>query len=156
MLVRPNAHTPLRGDFHRCLRCHPEGIFSPLGCGWRWRRFRFPLPPTTLGKFGCQICAKHKILLSVDDPEVNESHFFNFETRMRISSIQSRTSRRDENFLTLNLGLRDEIEKNSPSISDIETRSRFIIFILRLRDENENSFDLISVFETRTRVANFH
>ena len=71
---------------------------------------------------------------------------------MRISSIQSRTSRRDENFLTLNLGLRDEIEKNSPSISDIETRSRFIIFILRLRDENENSFDLISVFETRTRV----
>ena len=32
------------------------------------------------------------------DPEVNESHFFNFETRMRIFPIQSRTSRRDENF----------------------------------------------------------
>ena len=71
---------------------------------------------------------------------------------MRISPIHSRPSQRDENFLTVNLRLRDEIEKNSPSISGIETRSRFIIFILRLRDENENSFDLISVFETRTRV----
>ena len=71
---------------------------------------------------------------------------------MRISSIQSHTSRRDENFLTLNLRLRDEIKKKSPSISGIETRSRFIIFVLRLRDENENSFDLISVFETRVRI----
>ena len=70
-------------------------------------------------------------------PEVNESHFFNFETRMRISPIQSGTSRRDENILTLDLRLRDEIEKNSSSISVIETRSRFIIFILRLQDENE-------------------
>ena len=70
---------------------------------------------------------------------VNESHFFNFETRMRISPIQSRTSRRDETFLTLNLRLRDEIEKKSPSISGMETRSRFIIFVLRLRDENKSS-----------------
>ena len=73
------------------------------------------------------------------EAEVNESHFFNFETRMKISPIQSRTSRRDENFLTLNLGLRDKIKKKSPSISGIETRSRFIIFILRLQDENKSS-----------------
>ena len=84
--------------------------------------------------------------------EVSESHFFNLKTRMRISPIQSRTSRRDREFLTLNLRLRDETEKKSPPISGIETRSRFIIFILRLRDENENSLDLISVFETRTRI----
>ena len=71
---------------------------------------------------------------------------------MRISLIQSRTSRRDREFLTLNLRLRDETEKRSLPISGIETRLRFIIFILRLRDKNENSFDLISVFETRTRV----
>ena len=58
---------------------------------------------------------------------------------MRISSIQSHTSRRDENFLTLNLRLRDVIEKSSSSISGIKTRSRFIIFILRLRDENKSS-----------------
>ena len=44
--------------------------------------------------------------------EVNESHFFNIETRMRISPIQSGTSRQEENFLTLDLRLRDEIEKN--------------------------------------------
>ena len=86
----------------------------------------------------------------VFETEVNESYFFNFETRMRISPIQSCTLRRDENFWTLDLRLRDEIEKKPPSISGIE--KRFIIFILRLRDENENSFDLISVFKTRSRV----
>ena len=88
----------------------------------------------------------------ISKPEVSESHFFILETRMRVSLIQSRTSRRDREFLTLNLRLRDETEKKSPPISGIETRSRFIIFILRLRDENENSLDLISVFETRTRI----
>ena len=65
----------------------------------------------------------------------NESHFFNFVTRMRISPIQSCTSRRDESFFILILGLPDKIEKNSPSISGIDTNSRFNIFILRLRDE---------------------
>ena len=72
--------------------------------------------------------------------------------RIRISPIQSRTLRRDREFLTLNIRLWDDTEKKSPPISGIETRSRFIIFILRLRDENENSLDLISVFETRTRI----
>ena len=71
---------------------------------------------------------------------------------MRGSPIQSRSSRRDREFLTLTLRLRDETEKKFPPISGIETRSRFIIFILRLRDENENSLELISVFETRTRI----
>ena len=83
---------------------------------------------------------------------VSESRFFNLETRMRVSPIQSRSSRRDREFLTLTLRLRDETEKKIPPISGIETRSRFIIFILRLRDENKNSLDLISVFETRTRI----
>ena len=44
---------------------------------------------------------------------------------MRISPIQSRISRRDENFLTLNLELRDEIKKEKFS------------FNLRPRDEIE-------------------
>ena len=85
-------------------------------------------------------------------PVVTESHFFNLETRMRVSPIQSRSSRRDREFLTLTLRLRDETEKKFPPISGIETRSRFIIFTLRLRDENENSLDLISFFETRPRI----
>ena len=90
--------------------------------------------------------------VTVNIPVVSESRCFNLETRMRVSPIQSRSSRRDREFLTLTLRLRDEIEKKFPPISGIETRSRFIIFILRLRDENENSLDLISVFETRTRI----
>ena len=85
-------------------------------------------------------------------PVVSESRFFNLETRMRVSPIQSRSSRRDREFLTLTLRLRDETEKKFPPISGIETRSRFIIFTLRLRDENENSLDLISFFETRPRI----
>ena len=84
--------------------------------------------------------------------EVSESHFFNLETRMRISLIQSGTSRRDREFLTLILRLRDKTKKKSPSISGSETRSRFNIVILRLRDENENSLELISFFETRSRI----
>jgi len=85
-------------------------------------------------------------------PVVSESRFFNLETRMRVSPIQSRSSRRDREFLTLTLGLWDETEKKFPPISGIEMRSRFIIFTLRLRDENENSLDLISFFETRPRI----
>ena len=91
-------------------------------------------------------------LHKVAHPVVSESRFFNLETRMRVSPIQSRPSRRDREFLTLTLRLRDEIEKKFPPISGIEMRSRFIIFILRLRDENENSLDLILFFETRPRI----
>ena len=83
---------------------------------------------------------------------VSESSFFNLETRMRVSPIQSRSSRRDREFLRLTLRLRDETEKKFLPISGIETRSRFIIFTPRLRDENENSLDLISFFETRPRI----
>ena len=86
------------------------------------------------------------------EAEVSESRFFILETRMRVSLIQSRSSRRDREFLTLTLRLRDETEKKIPPISGIETRSRFTIFTLRLRDENENSVDLISFFETRPRI----
>ena len=104
---------------------------------WKWSALLSRLLPWLLPRLVLACC---------------RGHFFNLETRMRISPIQSRTSRRDREFLTLNLKLRDETEKRSPSISGIETRSRFIIFILRLRDENENSLELISVFETRTRI----
>ena len=93
-----------------------------------------------------------EIILQDRDAEVSESHFFNLETWMSISLIQSRWSRRDREFMTLNLRLRDESEKNSPPISGMEARSRFIIFNLRHRGVNKNSFDLISVFETRTRI----
>ena len=86
------------------------------------------------------------------DPEVSESRFFNLETRMRVSRIQSRSSRPDREFLTLTLRLRAETEKKFPPISGIETRSRFIIFTLRHRDENENSLDLILFFETIPRI----
>ena len=43
------------------------------------------------------------------ESEVNESHFFNLETRMRISPDQSRTSRRYENFLHLISGFEIKI-----------------------------------------------
>ena len=99
-------------------------------------------------KIGQVSAQQSGVLLSV----VSESRFFNLETRMRVSPIQSRSSRRDREFLTLTLRLRDETEKKFPPISGIETRSRFIIFTLRLRDENENSLDLISFFETRPRI----
>ena len=78
---------------------------------------------------------------------VSESRFFNLETRMRVSPIQSRSSRRDREFLTLTLRLRDETEKKFPPISGIKARSRIIIFTLMYRAENENSLDLISFFE---------
>ena len=107
----------------------------------------------------CNVCPKNIGLIACKGKPSNQKfdhhcrgHFFNFETRMRISPIQSRTLRRDKNFLTFDLRLPDEIEKNSFSISVIETRSRFIIFILKLQNENENLFDLISVFETKMRV----
>ena len=85
-------------------------------------------------------------------PEVSESRFFNLETRMRVSRFKSRSSRRDREFLTLTLRLRDETEKKFLPILGIETKSRFIIFTLRLRDENENSLDLILFFEKRPRI----
>ena len=52
-------------------------------------------------------------------PVVSESRFFNLETRMRVSPIQSRSSRRDREFLTLTLRLQDETEKKFPLISGI-------------------------------------
>ena len=74
------------------------------------------------------------------ESEVSETHFFILETRMRVFLIHSRTSRRDREFLTLNLRLRDETEKNViqsqasrrdrdllSSISDFETRTRIEI-----------------------------
>ena len=51
-----------------------------------------------------------------------------FETRSRISSLQSHASRRDREFLSFGLVLRDEIENFCLLISCFETRSRISIF----------------------------
>ena len=63
--------------------------------------------------------------------------FFQCRARMRISPIQSWTSRRDKNFWHSIHASRRDREK-FPSILGNETRLRFIIFDQRLRDENEN------------------
>ena len=83
--------------------------------------------------------------------EISENHFSVLETRMRISHIQSRTSRREREFLSPNLMLREKTENNFLqsqasrrdrdlffSISDYETRTKIFQFILSFRDENEN------------------
>ena len=72
-----------------------------------------------------------------------------FETRSRISSFQSHASRRDREFLSLGLVLRDENENLIlqshvsrrerdffSSVSCFETRTRIFTFSLILRDEN--------------------
>ena len=63
---------------------------------------------------------------------------------MRISPIQSRTSRWDENFLTLDLRLRDGIEKNTSSISVIETWSRTFLILSRCLRLNDIFLGLVS------------
>ena len=87
-------------------------------------------------------------------------------TMQRSARVIFSISRREWEFLLLNLAHRDETENFWHLISYFETRqrknvlqsrasrsrSRFIINILRLRDESENSLDLISVFKTRTRI----
>ena len=85
-------------------------------------------------------------------PEISEKHFSTLETRMRISHIQSRTSRRERDFLSPNLMLRDKTENNFFQ-SQASRRDRDLFFFnLRLRDEIENFFKQFSVFETRTRI----
>ena len=71
-------------------------------------------------------------------PEHSEKHFFNLETRMRISPIQSRTSRRDENLWHL--------------ISGFETRPRKMSFQSQASRRDRDLLSSISDFETRTRI----
>ena len=72
------------------------------------------------------------------------------ETGSRISFFQSHASRRDRDFLSFNLVLRDEHENFFLSISCFETSTRIFPPNLRLRDESEKFCHLVSVFETRT------
>ena len=72
-------------------------------------------------------------------PEHSEMHFSTLETRSRISSFQSHASRRDREFLSFSLVLRDEIENFCLSVSCFETRARFSVFILVIGDKNENN-----------------
>ena len=76
-------------------------------------------------------------LLSV--AEISEKHFSTLETRTRISHIQSRTSRREREFLSPNLMLRDKTENNFLQ-SQASRRDRDLFF-------------LISDYETRTRLG---
>ena len=81
--------------------------------------------------------------------EHSERPFSTLETRSRISSFQSHASRRDREFLSLGLVLRDENENLIlqshvsrreqdffSSVSCFETRTRIFTFSLILRDEN--------------------
>ena len=52
-----------------------------------------------------ELSVEHLAVYQRSCAEVSESHFFILEMRMRVSMIQSRTSRRDREFLTLNLRL---------------------------------------------------
>ena len=105
------------------------------GFSWLWNEISSLLKnaPETLGPYLLEppprigleenlfgICCPFLLIKT----EVSESHFFILETRMRVSLIQSRTSRRDREFLTLNFRPRDGTENKSPPISGIETRSR--------------------------------
>ena len=71
--------------------------------------------------------------------EISEKHFSTLETRTRISRIQSRTSRREREFLSPNLMLRDKTENNFLQ-SQASRRDRDLFF-------------LISDYETRTRLG---
>ena len=71
--------------------------------------------------------------------EISEKHFSTLETRTRISRIQSRTSRREREFLSHNLMLRDKTENNFLQ-SQASRRDRDLFF-------------LISDYETRTRLG---
>ena len=84
----------------------------------------------------------------------NKKYFSTLETRTRISHNKSRTTRREQKFL-------------SPIILCFKTRPRIISFNLRHRDEIKiyfffnlrlreewEYFNLNSVFETRTRIFN--
>ena len=64
-------------------------------------------------------------------------HILNFETRSRFCFLQSRSSRQEREFFSLNLRVRDEIENFVHLISGFETRSRISVFDLEIRDEIE-------------------
>ena len=70
-------------------------------------------------------------------PEISEKHFSTLETRTRISHIQSRTSRRDREFLSPNLMLWDKTENNFLQSQASRRDREFSWSFLSFRDENE-------------------
>ena len=60
-----------------------------------------------------------------------------FETRTRFLLSKSQSSRRERDFCSLNLRVRDENEIFVLYISEFETRTRFLSEHLRVRDESE-------------------
>ena len=69
-----------------------------------------------------------------------------FETGSRISFFQSHASRRDRDFITFSLVLRDENGNFFLSISCFETSTRIFPPNLRLRDESKKSRLVSSLF----------
>ena len=92
--------------------------------------------------------------------EISEKHFSTVETRMRISHIQSRTSRRERDFLSPNLMLPDKTENNFFqsqasrrdrdlffSISDYEMRTRIFLIYSQFSRREWESLILLSLPE---------
>ena len=82
---------------------------------------------------------------------INEMLSFYFS---RFCVSQSQGSRREREFCSLNLRVRDENEICSLNISGFETRARFLFQHLRVRDESEIFSFKVSCFEMGTRYAN--
>ena len=85
--------------------------------------------------------------------EISEKHLSTLETRKRISHIQSRTSRREREFLSPNLMLRDKTENNF-LLSQAWRRDWDLFFSISDYETRREFFNLFSVFETRTRIFN--
>ena len=81
----------------------------------------------------------------------SERLFSTFETGSRISVFQSRVARRDREFLSFSIMLRDEIEIFFLSVSCFETRTGISFFQSRASRQAREFVHLISGFEMRAR-----
>ena len=86
-----------------------------------------------------------------DPPVSSERLISTFETGSRISVLQSRVARRDREFISFSLMLRDEIEIFFLSVSCFETRTGISLFQSCASRQAREFFNLISGFETRAR-----
>ena len=96
-------------------------------------------PTSSWRPIGPAFCPFFDFVLAHQQQRSTRVTFFNYETRMRLSSIQSCRWRRDENFLTLNLRLRDEIEIYYLHSQALRRESEIFWSDLSFRDENESS-----------------
>ena len=94
---------------------------------------------------------KNGPLLPGSTPVSSEMLISAFETGSRISVFQSRASRREREFLSFSLMLRDENEIFFLSVSCFETRTGISLFKSRASRQAREFFNLISGYETRSR-----